>query len=805
MALAGKLHGFPLGDTEMRIFGRSRWRILAMWSGSGGEEMIESTLGSPDNLLDAQVSCRHLIDISPDAVLIHHHDRIVLVNDECLHLFGVTTREDILGQSPLHFVPLDTRSDFEAQFKKVCSDHTRTKLTETAICRRNGERVEVEMIAIPVPRLDGSLAILVALRDVSERRRLRQERERSENHVRMILDTAMDGIISMDEQQNIILFNSAAEAIFGWRADQVIGRSINLLIPSRYVPQHRQSVEQFGRGQIPSRRMSVQRTVMALRASGEEFPIEASISHTKVDDQRVFTVILRDVTEAVQYRQQIEQQSQMLDHVSDAVSVVDPMGRISYWNHAAQTLFGWSAEEAIGRTASSLLNRMEAPVFANGLPSANERYSFSGELTMTNRAGRSITVDHRSTVLKDENDVVQGYLFIDIDITNRKKKEQTSNRSQRLESIGTLASGIAHDLNNVLTPILMGAKLLSSDRAPANRQGLLNTMVASAQRGAGLIQQLLSFAGGIRGEQSPVQIEKLVDETRSLLEHTLPKSIHIQTIVGDDCAHVIGDSTELAQILMNLSVNARDAMPDGGTLTIEAETVLINGNALQYHPDARPGTYLLISVSDTGCGMNPEVLNRIFDPFFTTKEIGKGTGLGLATVQGIVKSHGGFVMVYSEVDRGSKFSIYLPAGNVTESSAIPAEPTVLESGNGRLILLVDDEEMILRMTSASLESAGYRILTAADGTAAISVFSQHRHEIAAVLMDMMMPGVSGLETLDQMLRIAPETKVIACSGLRTNQRETEVLARGAVAFLPKPYTDQQLLQLLSQILTPRAR
>ena len=618
--------------------------------------------------------------------------------------------------------------------------------------------------------------------------------------IRMILDTAMDGIVSIDEQQNIILFNRAAESIFGWRVEQVIGRSINVLIPGRFEAGHRQSVEQFGRGQIASRRMSVQRTVMALRASGEEFPIEASISHTKIDGQRIYTVILRDVTEAVQSRRQIEQQSQMLDLVSDAVTVVDSAGKITYWNHGAQCLFGWSAEEAIGRDANSLLSRVEPEFFLDVLRASREKQAWSGELNMITRAGKTITVDHRRTILKDENGGVKGYLCIDIDVTKRKKQEQLANRSQRLESIGTLASGIAHDLNNVLTPILMGARLLASDRAPSNRQGLLNTMVASAQRGAGLIQKLLSFAGGIRGEQSTIQIEQLVNETRGLLEHTLPKSIQIRTKVASGCLPIVGDSNELVQILMNLSVNARDAMPDGGTLTIEAQPIHLNGNHSQLHPDAKPGEYLLLNVSDTGSGMTPEVLNRIFDPFFTTKDVGKGTGLGLATVQGIVKSHGGFVLVYSEVGSGSKFSIYLPATENTLPEETSTPVVAIESANGELVLLIDDEEMIRKMASAALDAAGYRVLTASDGETALSILSEHRHEISAIVLDMMMPGLSGLQTLDQILQISPRVKVIASSGLRTIQRETEALQRGAIAFLPKPYSDQQLLKLLSQSL-----
>jgi len=624
----------------------------------------------------------------------------------------------------------------------------------------------------------------------------------SDKHIRTILDTAMDGIISLNNDQNIILFNRAAEIIFGWSAVQVLGKCIDILIPQRFVGHHREYVDQFGQGVIQSRRMGVQRTVMALHADGHEFPVEASISQISVENGRIYTVIMRDVTEAAGRRQQIEEQSQMLDQVSDAVSVVDATGTITFWNQGAQNLFGWSAAEAVGKKAGELLFSGDAEALSAVLDETKHQGSWSGELTKTTRTGVSVTVDHRRTILKSDEGQIKGYLCIDIDITNRKKQDRLSLRSQRLESIGTLAGGVAHDLNNVLTPILMGAKLLASNRAPANRQGLLDTLVASAQRGAGLIQQLLAFAGGIQGERQPIAIRQLINETRGLLEHTLPKSIRIETRVAEICPLVSGDATELTQILMNLCINARDAMSDGGSLVIQAEAIQFPENSVLPHPEAHPGAYLILRVSDTGCGMTPEVLDRIFDPFFTTKEIGKGTGLGLATVQGIVKSHGGFVLVYSEPDAGSTFSVYLPAAMTTEArSTSAAHAEAFGTGDDRLILLIDDESMILQMTKAVLEGNGYRVLTAPDGSVGLSLFTDHHAEISAVLLDMMMPGMDGFETLSKLFRIDPAVKVIACSGLGTSQREAKAVAAGAKRFLAKPYSDEQLLELLTQVMS----
>lgn len=630
-----------------------------------------------------------------------------------------------------------------------------------------------------------------------------EDKSHSDGQVRNILDTAMDGIISMNVRQEIVLFNKAAEEIFGFRAEQVLGKPIEMLIPSRFRQNHHKSVEQFGRGAFQVRRMGGQRTVTALRSTGDEFPIEASISQTDIGGEKVFTVILRDVTEAVKYRQQIEQQSQMLEQVSDGVSVIDLHGVINYWNQAATRLFGWTAGEAIGQKAFDLLYRGELEVFTEMLRETDARKSWSGELMMTTRSGESIIVEHRRSVLQDADGAKTGYLCMDIDITVRKRRERAAHRSQRLESIGTLAGGIAHDLNNVLTPILMGAKLLATGRGESNRQGLLETMSASAQRGADLIKQLLAFAGGIRGERSPVQVNEIVAETLKILDHTLQKSLCIESSMDQQCPTVLGDATELAQVLMNLSINARDAMPAGGVLTISTTCTQLEENASQLNPEARAGRYVLLRVADTGTGMSAEILDRIFDPFFTTKDIGKGTGLGLATVQGIVKSHGGFINVYSEMGRGTKFSVYLPAEAHHEYEAAPATRGTTESegkGLGRTILLVDDEASIVQMTSAVLESAGYRVISARDGAAAITLYSQNSDEISVVLLDMMMPGLDGLQTFDELRRINPEVSVIACSGLRTAQREAEVLEHGARLFIPKPYTEDQLLRALVEVL-----
>ncbi|WP_010583758.1 PAS domain S-box protein [Schlesneria paludicola] len=760
--------------------------------------MADANDSTVDPTRQPQFNSQQLLDFNPDPAFIQIDNHVVQFNQDCLRLFGAERPEQLHQALLVDLLSPEFRGLISGWNRRQEPEKTRFPLTSTTIRRLDGTYAHVASTVVTLPPLDQRPQSMIIFRES-------QQPEVSDGQIGeipflTILETAMDGIISMNERHEIVLFNAAAELIFGWKSEQVLGQPIDMLIPGRFRGGHRKDVERFGAGTIERRRMGEQRTVMALRMSGEEFPIEASISQTSVKDKKIFTVILRDVTEAILRRRQIEEQSEMLDQVSDAVIVVDLNDRITYWNHAATRLFGWTAQEAIGQHDYDLLFSGDKAAFWEMQRTTNARGSWGGEMSKSTRSGKMVSVEHRRTILRDEAGKIKGYLCINIDITERKKRERAAHRSQRLESIGTLAGGIAHDLNNVLTPIMMGAKLLSKGRALENREGLLDTMMASAQRGADLVKQLLAFAGGIRGERQPVDLAKVMQETRELMVHTLPKSIQIEMHVDPDCPHVLGDPTEISQILMNLCINARDAMPNGGTLRMDASPAQLNENAAQVNPGARAGLYTLIQIADTGTGMAPEILDRIFDPFFTTKDVGKGTGLGLATVQGIVKSYGGFISVYSESGRGTTFSIYLPA-TVHEFFAHNGTTSgVTRSGAGLTVLIVDDELPILKTAEAALRSCGYDVLTAADGLAAIEIVTKYRSRIAAVLLDMMMPGLDGQQTLGRLQQIAPSLPVIACSGLRTTQRETEVIKLGARMFLSKPYSADQLAQALSDVI-----
>ncbi len=411
---------------------------------------------------------------------------------------------------------------------------------------------------------------------------------------------------------------------------------------------------------------------------------------------------------------------------------------------------------------------------------------------------KKVVVESRWTLVRDRTGQPTSILVVNTDITQKKQLEAQFLRAQRLESVGTLASGIAHDLNNVLTPILMSVQLLKIKFPEPQHQPLLKMLESNVKRGAALIKQVLSFARGIEGKKVTLQVRHLILEIEQIVRETFPKSIKFSSDIDSNLWTVSGDATQLHQVLMNLVVNALDAMPNGGTLKTTAKNINIDENYARLHIDARVGAYITIAIADTGMGIAPETLTRIFEPFFTTKSLGAGTGLGLSTVLGIVKSHGGFIQVYSKVGQGTEFQIYLPA--IQSIATQENSDSDLPLGQGELILVVDDEGAIREVTKVSLEIYNYKAITAGDGKEAVALYTKHQAEIRVVLTDMMMPVMDGPTTIRTLQQINPNVKVIAVSGLSSSDKLAAAASSGVTNFLSKPFSAKELLQTLSRVL-----
>ncbi|MBA2748795.1 MAG: response regulator [Tatlockia sp.] len=508
---------------------------------------------------------------------------------------------------------------------------------------------------------------------------------------------------------------------------------------------------------------------------------------------------LRYAIERKRSEQKIREQAALLDIATDAILVQDLQGKILFWNKGAENLYGYCATGAIGSFVSKLGDTED---FAREQELAKavllSSGAWQGELEQVSKDNNKVVVESRWTLVRDRTGQPTSILVVNTDISQKKQLEAQFLRAQRLESVGTLASGIAHDLNNVLTPILMSVQLLKIKFPEPQHQPLLKMLESNVKRGAALIKQVLSFARGVEGKKVTLQVRHLILEIEQIVRETFPKSIKFSSDIEPNLWTVSGDATQLHQVLMNLVVNALDAMPNGGTLQTSAKNIYIDDNYAKLHIDAQGGAYITIAIADTGTGIAPETLARIFEPFFTTKSIGAGTGLGLSTVLGIVKSHGGFIQVDSEVEQGTEFQIYLPA--IQSIATQENSDSDLPLGQGELILVVDDESAIREVTKVSLEIYNYKAITAGDGQEAVALYTKHQAEIRVVLTDMMMPVMDGPTTIRTLQQINPNVKVIAVSGLSSSDKLAAAASSGVTNFLSKPFSAKELLQTLSSVI-----
>lgn len=478
--------------------------------------------------------------------------------------------------------------------------------------------------------------------------------------------------------------------------------------------------------------------------------------------------------------------------------------QIQYISPAVEKVWGLSAEEFYrdpGLWLSSIHPEDRCRV------EQAHRKIVNGQLERLDEEYRIIHTDgnprwvmNGGTAIRDHSGEIVRFGGVIRDITEHKNLQQQFLRAQRLESIGTLAGGIAHDLNNVLAPIVMGIDVIATTVTDPDNLELLATMAASARRGAELIEQVLSFARGVEGRKISLRPQHTIDEIARIVRDTFPKSIEIVVSISKRIWNIEGDPTQLHQVLLNLCVNARDAMPAGGRIQIRAENQTFDELEAHANLDSRPGDYVRITVEDTGTGIPGEIIEKIFDPFFTTKEVGKGTGLGLSTSLAIIRSHGGFMRANSEVGQGTHFDIYLPAATVAHPETNEGVSEPLWRGSGETILVVDDEAAIREMTERTLKAFGYKVLLAGDGREAITVYTQNQETIDVVLTDLMMPQMDGRSMIEIVRQFQPHVPVIATSGLGGDLDAANLVERDALHFLAKPYTARTLLTALSRVL-----
>lgn len=611
-----------------------------------------------------------------------------------------------------------------------------------------------------------------------------------------LFDVVNDAIIAKTMDGTITLWNPAAERMLGYSATEIVGRSTKVLFPADRIKEAEEILTRIRQGEL----IDSFETVL-LRKDGCPLDVAVTISPLKNQTGKIIgsSKILRDITEFNRAKRQIEEQAALLDKTRDAILIFDLEGRILFWNKGAERIYGWTRQESAGRLIGDFIYT-DAQKFREVNSLAQTNGEWSGELHHVAKDRHELILESRWSLLRDWQGTSKSILAINTDVTELRRVEVQFMRAQRMESLGILAGGIAHDLNNILTPIMLSIDMLKSMASEPHTRSILETIEMSARRGSDIVQQVLSFARGMEGQRIVIQPKYLLKDIEHIITDTFPSDIRLQLNLPHDTWTIIGDPTQVQQVLLNLCVNARDAMPNGGTLSISAENCLADEHYVAMNQQAKPGSYVAISVTDVGIGIPAEIMGQIFEPFFTTKQVGKGTGLGLSSVKAIVKNHDGFINVYSEPGRGTTFKIYLPAqamaGDFPEEGT---EEVSLPRGSGETILVVDDEASILSITSETLQAYGYNVMTAGNGAEAVAIYAQQKKKIAIILTDLSMPVMDGRATIYAMLKINPKAKIIAMSGMDEAESVAKASTAGIKYFISKPYTAATLLKTLRTI------
>jgi len=642
------------------------------------------------------------------------------------------------------------------------------------------QAVDLDFLSV----LAGTLAGWIERRDTAEQLQL----------LASALDQLKESVVITDAQLDhpgprIVFANPACTQMSGFAHEELLGRTPRIFQGPKT---DRQILDRL-RAQLQAGEPFAARAIN-YRKDRSEYFVEWTISPVRnaSGDVTHFVSIQRDITEEQRQAELLAERSQLLDQATDAIVVHDLDHRIIYWNAGAERLYGWTKEEALGRNDGELLGQ-ETAAGEEAATALLEQGSWQGDLRHATKLGKVLAIEGRRSLLRDKEGRPRAVLAIYTDITEKREVERQFLRVQRLESIGTLASGVAHDLNNVLSPILLAAEFLKRNPNPKDVQGMVEIVASSAERGAALVRQVLSFARGLEPKAAEIQAKHIIREVHQLVSQTFPKTIASEIAIEPDCLPILADPTQLHQVLMNLCVNARDAMPDGGQLRISAGNLVIDAHDARLRNLPSPGSYVRIRVSDTGSGIPEAFRDRIFDPFFTTKATGKGTGLGLATVAGIAKNHHGTIEFQTRLNHGTTFELLLPAVG-TQSAPRPGTGAAeLARGRNELILVIDDEENIRIALQRTLQQFGYRVETAANGASAVVIFAARKDEIALVITDMAMPIMDGPMSIRAILQMKPDARFIVISGVASRANFGLLQNLAIRHMLPKPFTAEALL------------
>jgi PAS domain S-box-containing protein len=645
-------------------------------------------------------------------------------------------------------------------------------------------------------KVTGTLAMFA---DITERKRTEEQLTESEERFRLAFENANIGLCIVSVQSRFLRVNDQICAIWGYSRSELEGMTVNDITH----PEDRDISPRFIELALSGEINRAEFEKRYIHKHGHV--VWGKVAISLVTDQRrnplYFISHVQDITAAKEAEEDQRRLATALEQAAEGVIITDTKGIIQYVNPAVERITGFCSEELLGKTPAVFKSGEHDAAFYRQLwDTIKAGNTWLGRLVNKRKDGSLFHEDATISPVRNASGEITNFVAVKRDITEHLELSKQLFQAQKMEAVGTLAGGVAHDFNNILQVVLGYSELiLSEEHLPERYRDDLEKVNRAARNGADLVGRLLTFSRKSEIKPLSINLNRRIEQLQKMLSRTIPKMIEIELILADNLSSVHADPTQVDQILMNLAVNARDAMPEGGRLTIRTENVILEEDYCRAHLGAKPGHYVLLSVSDTGKGMDNETMQHIFEPFFTTKSPGEGTGLGLAMVYGIVKQHGGHIMCYSEPSEGTIFKVYFPA-LISPAELPETETRALPQGGSETILIVDDEELIRDLGARILTRAGYKVLVAANGKKALEIYQARSDEISLVILDLIMPEMGGKQCLEALLTLDPAAKVVIASGYHANDATREALTFGAKGFINKPYDIPQVLAVLRSVL-----
>ncbi len=734
---------------------------------------------------------QRLFENSPEAsVILDKEDRIVDVNSEFEKLFEYSN-EEIKGK---YINDLIVSEDLIDEAKDLSQRTFECKVVKkkTVRKRKGGSLVDVSILGYPITFNGEQVGVYAIYKDITESKRAEEALRDSERQYRNLVDNALVGVYKTDLEGNILYVNEALikmmefESIDEMKSVGVLAQYSNLEDRDKLIA----TLSEWG--EVKNFEVDLLTKTGTVK----------NVILTALLEGGVISGMILDISERRQAVDESIRLAKAVEQAAESVIISDRSGTIQYVNPAFERLSGFTKEDIVGQNFRILKSdKHDEDFYRQMWKKISCGEGWAGRITNRMKDGSLCQFETTISPIRDNSGAIVSFVSVNRDVTQEVALEAQLLQAQKMEAVGTLAGGIAHDFNNLLQIIQGYTEVLlhGVNEDPSNYEAL-QKIHCSAKRGAELTRQLLTFSRKVQSERRPLDLNQEVEQVKNLLERTIPKMIEIELHLDKTPAIISADPIQVEQALMNLAVNAMDAMSEGGKIIIETERATLDEKFCKTHLGARPGEYVLLTISDTGHGMNKEILEHVFEPFYTTKEIGKGTGLGLAMVYGIVKTHEGYILCYSELDSGTTFKIYLPALVQSGHWREAGEGEDLLKGGDETILLVDDEEYIRELGVELLSDVGYEVLTATDGESALQLYRKEQQRIDLVILDLVIPGMGGKKCYEEILKINPQAKILIVSGYSVNGPGKEAIEAGARGFVGKPFDVSHMLESVREIL-----